>query len=332
MKKILMIGTGGTIAAEMTGAGLVPELSTGEFLKYVPAVREICDVECEQVCNIDSTNMTPSHWLDIARAVRERYNDYDGFVVCHGTDTMAYTAAALSYLCQGLRKPVIITGSQKPISMEITDSKTNLLDSFACACCERLCGVLIVFGGKIIVGTRARKNYSKSFDAFSSINFPVLGIVQDGVPTIYFTPPCEEAECFFDALDTDVSLLKLTPGCEPSLLEYMLSRSRAVVIESYGVGGVPSGADGEFYRLIERAISERKTVVMTTQVQNEGSDIAVYNVGSRLKSHLSVLEAYDMTIESVMTKLMWILALTDDPERIREMFYKKISSDILCSH
>ena len=114
MKRVLMIGTGGTIASEMTGAGLVPELTTDQFLKYVPAVRELCDVTCRQVCNIDSTNMSPAYWLEIARAIREAYSSFDGFVVCHGTDTMAYTAAALSYLVQQGPKPIVLTGSQKP--------------------------------------------------------------------------------------------------------------------------------------------------------------------------------------------------------------------------
>ena len=129
MKRVLMIGTGGTIASEMTGAGLVPELTTDQFLKYVPAVRELCDVTCRQVCNIDSTNMSPAYWLEIARAIREAYSSFDGFVVCHGTDTMAYTASALSYLIQNSRKPIVLTGAQKPINEDITDAKSNVIQS-----------------------------------------------------------------------------------------------------------------------------------------------------------------------------------------------------------
>ena len=166
MKRVLMIGTGGTIASEMTGAGLVPELTTDQFLKYVPAVRELCDVTCRQVCNIDSTNMSPAYWLEIARAIREAYSSFDGFVVCHGTDTMAYTAAALSYLVQQGPKPIVLTGSQKPINMDITDSKTNLLDSFVCACDGRIPGVQIVFGGAVILGTRARNLFQKLWCVF----------------------------------------------------------------------------------------------------------------------------------------------------------------------
>ena len=156
MKRILMIGTGGTIASEVTDAGLAPGLTSEEFLKYIPAVEELCQVECLQLFNIDSTNMTPDHWLAIVGAIREHYDQYDGFVISHGTDTMAYTAAALSYLIQDCPKPIVLTGAQRPIHMDGTDSKTNLLDSFAVACDGRLAGVTIVFGGTVILGTRAR--------------------------------------------------------------------------------------------------------------------------------------------------------------------------------
>ena len=112
MKKILMIGTGGTIASEMTEAGLAPGMEGADFLRYVPAVEKLCQVDPLQVCNIDSTDMTPDRWLDIARAVEAGYDHYDGFVLCHGTDTLAYTAAALSYLIQGSPKPIVLPGSQ----------------------------------------------------------------------------------------------------------------------------------------------------------------------------------------------------------------------------
>ena len=223
MKQILMIGTGGTIASEMTEAGLVPGMSGAEFLQYIPSVEKLCQVDCLQVCNIDSTNMTPSHWLAIAQAVETHYETYDGFVICHGTDTLAYTAAALSYLIQDSPKPIVLTGSQKPIHMDITDSKTNLLDSFTVACDGRLPGVTVVFGGAVILGTRARKTYSKSFGAFSSINYPVLGVVQEGRLVPYILPPAGPAPRFFHALNQRVSLVKLIPGLSPAYLAFALA-------------------------------------------------------------------------------------------------------------
>lgn len=150
MKRILMIGTGGTIASGKTAEGLMPELTSEQLLSFVPAVSALCRAECLQLLSLDSTNLAPSHWLLIAKAIRERYDRYDGFVISHGTDTMAYTAAALSYLIQGARKPIILTGAQKPISFDSTDSKVNLTDAFLCACSDTLHGVMIVFNGKVI--------------------------------------------------------------------------------------------------------------------------------------------------------------------------------------
>ena len=330
MKQILMLGTGGTIASEMTEAGLAPGLGGEDFLRYVPSLRTLCQVDCLQICNIDSTNMTPAHWLSLAAAIQNNYSSYDGFVICHGTDTMAYTAAALSYLVQNSPKPIVLTGSQKPIHMDITDSKINLLDSFTVACDGRIPGVSVVFAGAVILGTRARKTYSKSFGAFSSINYPTLGVVQDGLLVPNRIPPCAPNPKFYTALNDRVSLLKLIPGVSPDHLSFFLDSSDALIIESYGVGGIPAGDQGEFYRRIRQAIARGKLVAMTTQVQNEGSDLSVYNVGHRLKSDLGVLEAYDMTTEAVVAKLMWALSLTQDPAEVSRLFYTPIANDILC--
>lgn len=168
-KHILMIATGGTIACCHSEAGLTPLLSSEELLRYVPDAAKFCQAETIQAFNIDSTNMQPHHWLAIARLIEERYWDYDGFVICHGTDTMAYTAAALSYLVQNTRKPIVITGAQKPIDMEITDAKTNLLDSLLFACCGKAHGVNIVFDGKVIAGTRGKKSGPRA-----TMRFPAL--------------------------------------------------------------------------------------------------------------------------------------------------------------
>lgn len=130
MKKILMIGTGGTIASKQTENGLAPGLTPNDILACIPQVKHVCGVETLQVCNIDSTNVTPEHWKLMVEAVEKHYDAYDGFVICHGTDTLAYTAAALSYMIQNSPKPIVVTGAQKPINMDVTDAKTNLLDSF----------------------------------------------------------------------------------------------------------------------------------------------------------------------------------------------------------
>ena len=223
----------------------------------------------------------------------------------------------------------MLTGSQKPINMDITDSKTNLLDSFVCACDGRIPGVQIVFGGAVILGTRARKTYSKSFGAFSSINYPVLGVVQDNCLVPYIRPQAQAEPVFYDALNSRVALLKLIPGASAGQLRFLLDENDAVILESFGVGGVPSGETGEFYEVIRKASAKGKTIVVTTQVQNEGSDLSIYNVGHSLKNSLGVLEAFDMTTEAVVAKLMWLLALTDDPNEVQKLFYTPVANDIL---
>ena len=326
MKKVLLIGTGGTIASEVGSSGLVPELTTEDLLAHIPAISGICEVECIQLLSLDSTNMQPRHWLMMAACIKEHYEEYDGFVLTHGTDTMAYTAAALSYLVQESPKPIILTGAQKPIGFDSTDSKINLLDAFRCAT-EDLPGVSIVFNNKVIPGTRAKKTRSKSYQAFSSINYPYLGVLRDGVLLRYIRPECGERPVFYDILNTRVALLKLTPGATREMADFLLERNDALIIESFGVGGLPE--EGGFYECLEQWMEKGRIVVLTTQVENEGSDLGVYHVGYRLKSDLRVLEAYDMTTEAVVAKLMWLLGQTRDRREIEKRFYTPVAKDIL---
>lgn len=329
MKRILMIGTGGTIASGMGAQGLAPELSSRQLLQFVPQVSELCTVVCIQLYSLDSTNLRPEHWLGLAGCIRENYAQYDGFVIAHGTDTMAYTAAALSYLIQGAKKPIVLTGAQKPISFDSTDSRVNLTDAFHCAVSDRLHGVLIVFNGKVIQGTRACKTRSKSYQAFSSINYPFLAVLQDGHLLQYMENDYQEAPTFHTCLQGGVGLLKLVPGVDAALAEYMLQTHEALVIESFGVGGIPSYPGSRFLQVLEAGLQAGKTIVLTTQVQNEGSDVGVYQVGYQIKKSPHILEAFDMTTEAIYGKLLWILAQTRDAEEIRRLFYTPVAKDIL---
>ncbi len=326
-KKILFIGTGGTIASEMTEEGLLPGLGPAQLLRYVPAVEGLCDTGCIQLYDLDSTNINAAHWLGMARCIRENYEQYDGFVISHGTDTMAYTAAALSYLVRNSPKPIVLTGAQKPIGFDTTDSKVNLRDSFICACAREMHGVCVVFNGRVILGTRASKTHSKSFDAFSSINYPYIAEIRDGVLVQYIEPEYDAVPAFSDTLDANVGLIKLVPGVDAALLGHMLDRFDGLIIESFGVGGLPQG--GGMHALVRQAAAAGKTIVMTTQVQNEGSDLVVYSTGHALAGDGRILEAYDMTTESVLAKLMWILGRTRDAASVRELFYTPVSRDVL---
>lgn len=329
-KNILLIATGGTIASKKTEDGLAPQITSEELLGYVPEIKEFCNVETIQLLNIDSTNIQPEYWVLMTEAIESNYDKYDGFVISHGTDTMSYTSAALSYLIQNLDKPVIITGAQKPINADITDAKKNLLDSFRFAAEKDVRGVYLVFDGKAIVGTRSRKVKSKSYSAFESINFPVAAIIDDSRITKYirgekYTEPLR----FFKNIFPSIFLLKLAPGMEPDVLDYIGEKYEGVVIESYGAGGLPFQDRRNFLEKLGALTEKGKIIVIATQVMFEGSDMGVYEVGVKALKKYNVLQAYDMTIEAAITKLMWIMAQTKDFDEVREMFYTRINEDSL---
>lgn len=329
MKKILMIATGGTIASRSGEDGLAPELDSAGLLSFVPEIREFCEADALQLFNIDSTNVTPDHWVKIVGAIKENYDKYDGFVICHGTDTMAYTAAVLSYMVQHSPKPIVLTGSQKPIDKEDTDARINLRDSFLYAASDRASDVVIVFQGKVIAGTRAKKIRTKSFNAFDSVDFPELARIRDGKIIFYIVAPKREAPEFYLKLNRRVGLISLTPGMESELLDVCFRINDGIVLSGYGTGGIPEGDYYGFYDVIEKWRNKGKTLVVTTQVQSEGSDMSIYRVGRGLKKRFSLLESYDMTYESILTKLMWILAQTDKQDEIRSLFYKSINYDLI---
>ena len=222
----------------MGDSGLVPELTSEQLLRYIPDISGICAVDCVQPFSLDSSDLQPKHWVQVAEVIRERYDRYDGFVVSHGTDTMAYTAAALSYLIQGSPKPIVLTGAQKPIGFETTDSKQNLRDAFAVAASD-MAGVVLVFNGKVILGTRARKVRSKSFEAFSSINYPVLALVQDGRLIRYIRPECRERPVFYRRVNPRVALMKLIPGADCAMAAWLLERNDASSWRASGWGDCP---------------------------------------------------------------------------------------------
>lgn len=332
-KKILLLCTGGTIASRQMDHGFAPGIGAEDILSYVPAVKEFSEVDAVQVCNIDSTNMTAEHWSMLVQAIEQHYDSYDGFVVCHGTDTMAYTSAALSYMIQNPEKPIVVTGAQKPIDLEITDAKTNLIDSIRYAADDASHGVCIVFGGNVIAGTRAKKTRARSFNAFSSVNFPNLAVIQDGKIIRYIqqkTP--EEPVRFCTKVRDSIAVLKLIPGSKPELLEYLFRNYDCLVVESFGVGGIPETLLNEFYHQMKQWISKGKLVVMATQVVNEGSNMEIYEVGQKVKQDFNLIEAYDMTLEATVTKLMYLMEQYGCTyEAVRKGFYQTVNYDILCA-
>ena len=331
MRNILILFTGGTIASLKTEQGLEPVLNAEQILSYLPQMPPDIRLDSRQICNLDSTNIDYHIWLALVDAIEVCYDKYDGFVICHGTDTMAYTAAALSYLIQNLDKPIVLTGSQQPIQMEITDAKKNLYDSIMYAAHPESRGVCLIFDGKVIAGTRAKKTKSFSYHAFSSINFPELASMQHCKIVRY--SPCEKPDgkvIFYHAMNPRVYALKLTPGISPGILKAIFEEYDCIIVESFGVGGIPDSIIDDFCGLMKQYREGSKIVIMTTQVTYEGSNLSTYEVGKRLKGRIPYLEAYDMNFEAVFTKSMWILGMGEMtfPE-IQACFYSKVNYDVL---
>ena len=350
MKHILLIATGGTIASAEDGNGLSPALTGEELARSVPEIEGLCELDIVQSMNIDSTNMRPADWLRIAEVIRENYDAHDGFVVLHGTDTMSYTAAALSYLIQDSPKPIVLTGSQQPMGNPFPAAKINLFQSLVYAVSDRSRDVSIVFGGYAIAGTRARKQRTMSFNAFNSINYPVLAylrqdkIICSGSAAVSAGPA--ECDCtgggaaraadgtldeprFYTELNSRVCALKLTPGLTPDIFRLLKPDYDAVILETFGMGGVPErGADGASYQeAIFDWVDSGRTVVMTTQVPEEGLDLGVYEVGRAYAEHPGILKGGDMTTEALVAKTMWALGQTRDADELQRLFYRPINHD-----
>ncbi|RDB68507.1 asparaginase [Eggerthella sinensis] len=329
MKKILLIATGGTIASIEDGNGLVPALGGEELAKYVPEIEGLCDFDVVQPMNIDSTNMRPADWMRIRDEIVRAYDAYDGFVVLHGTDTMAYTAAALSYLVQGSPKPIVLTGSQQPMASPFTDAKLNLYQSLLFACDDRSCDVSVVFGGSVIAGTRARKQRTLSANAFVSVNFPEIALIRgERIVRVGKPVTCTGVAGrprVYDRMNERVFVLKLTPEMNPSIFGLLKRDYDAVILETFGIGGIPDY--GDYQRAIFDWVDSGRTLVVTTQVPEEGCDLGVYEVGRAYAAHGGILLGGDMTTEALVAKTMWALGQTSEAGEIAGLFERVVNWD-----
>ena len=330
MKKILLIATGGTIASVEDERGLRPGVHGEALARCVPELNQLADFQVAELMNIDSTNMTPAHWIKIARCIEDNYDDFDGFIVLHGTDTMSYTAAALSYLVQDSPKPIVLTGSQRPMASSFTDAKLNLFQSMVYAVDDNSHDVAIVFAGKAIAGTRGRKQRTMSHNAFISVNFPELALIRDN--HVLRPGGCAQRHLepiFYHRLCDRVFVLKLIPGIDPSIFQVLKDSYDALIIETFGVGGIPDyqGDGSSFKEAIFDWVDSGKAVVLTTQVPEEGCDMGVYEVGYAYSHKEGILLGEDMTTEALVAKTMWVLGQDLTRKEMQEAFYKTVNFD-----
>ncbi|MCH3914248.1 MAG: asparaginase [Acidaminococcaceae bacterium] len=306
MKKILFLTTGGTLSCKETEDGLVPELKGTDILKEVPELQALGKITVQDICQLDSSNLIPAYWSKWAEIIGDNYSDYDAFVISHGTDTMAFTASALSHMLINLGKPVVLTGSQVPLSVANSDARSNLELAFSVAA-SGLPGVYIAFGNKVIKGLLAKKIFSKNFNAFESVNeSPVLYFTKKGVKK---NLPSREVVGGFrveNKMNPHVLSITMTPGLEPDIIDFAVNKGyKGIVLACYGAGGVNTETEN-FLPAIRRAIEKGVRIVCITQCLFDGVDLSLYPMGI-LAAQAGVESGGGLTLEAAVTKLMWEL-------------------------
>jgi len=326
--------TGGTIGMCHTEKGYAPEPGyLGKALKQQPEFNDLSLPETtfhEYDEIIDSANCTPEHWNKIAEDIADNYDDYDGFVILHGTDTMAYSASALSFILENLGKPVIFTGSQIPFSKIRSDARENLIGAIQLAAQSKVPEVSVYFHNELYRGNCTSKTDSSGFAAFESPNYPRLasvGIDIDINTSQVLKPPHEAFNIQPLTSHSEVGTVQIFPGMTGRLLKnYLQHPVRGLVLMTYGSGNIPSH-DQELVEVIKNASDRGVIIVNCTQCLKGAVNMSAYETGSIL-SEAGVVNAYDMTIEACVTKLSWLLSRHNNPARIRELMGENLRGEV----
>ena len=306
-KKICLIATGGTIASVETPEGMKPLLDGKELLAKVPELESLGVIDIVELMQLDSTNIQPKDWIQMAQAIEESHADYDGFIITHGTDTMAHSAAALYYMLENLQKPVIFTGSQLSLVEEGSDAPANLLLAMYGAV-SSVPGVYLAFHNKLMQGNAAKKLCTENFDGFYSINVPDVAVLEDGkikwnISSDFIEP--EKELKINTAIDTHVAVFEVFPGFNTDIIRMAVdSGCKGIVLKGYAAGNVPSEESGNsFLPAIDYAVEKGVKVVLTTQCIYDGTDLERYEVGASALRH-GVISGGDLTVEAILAKLM----------------------------
>ena len=326
-KRLLLLTTGGTIASEASDSGLVPRESGQSLVQRLEKLPY--DIDVKDILQLDSSNIQPEEWQLIATEIYDNMDKYDGIVLSHGTDTMSYTASMLSFMIQNVKVPVVLTGSQVPINVVLSDAPDNLRLAFvAAATCEP--AIYLAFDRKVMLGCRTVKVRTINFDAFESVNLPPIATVtSDGlVFNKTISLPKRNKNCQLKTnLETQVSLVKLFPGFDPNLLFAMVDAGcKGIVIEAYGLGGM-NYIRRNLVAAIGKLIDQGIPVITSSQCLYERSDLTRYEVG-RLALLEGAISAHDMTSESAITKLMWGLGQGMDVHQIARLFETDLVGEV----
>lgn len=330
MKRILIIQTGGTIAMQIKDiAGFtraVPHPT--DFLESrIPELSKIAHIEIIDLFFKDSSDVNPEDWKKLAGTIFENYSLFDGFVILHGTDTMAYTASALSFCLKNLGKPVILTGSQIPMAIIRSDASRNLINAIEMATMP-LNEVAICFNDHIFRGNRSTKISVGDFDAFSSPNYPPLADIGLNISLNYQIAPGTTKFSINPVFDDRVFLLRLFPGLNPDyLFRFPVEGLRAVIIEAFGCGNFPVTGRHSLLPFFEKCIEQEILLIITSQAAQDAADLSKYESG-RIAHSMGIISAGDMTTEATVTKIMYLLGTHDNQQAVRELFNHPLAGEI----
>ncbi|MDZ7715594.1 MAG: asparaginase [Balneolaceae bacterium] len=329
MKKILLIQTGGTIAMDITHGkpSLDPSKWAEVIYKEIPELSEIAEIEMEQLFFEDSSDINRRHWAKLITFIAEKYEAYDGFVILHGTDTMAYTASALSFGLQNLDKPVILTGSQVPMSNIRSDARRNLVNAVEIATLP-LNEVAICFNDFVFRGNRATKTSIGDFDAFASPNHPPLAEIGLNIELHYQKNNSEQSLSLYPEFSDEVFLLKLYPNLNPKLLEKAdLFSTKVLIVEAFGSGNFPLKGEQSLLPFFKKCINNGMLLIITSQADFDSVDLSKYKSG-RQAQKLGALSAKDMTTETALTKMMHLLANYSSMDEIKALFQQNLVGEL----
>lgn len=326
-KKILLVHTGGTIGMtrDSRSGVLRPDHFYASLLKVIPELSAIADIEVEIPFVFDSAELNFHHWQQLATIIQARIGSISGVVVTHGTDTLAYTASALSYMLHNIPVPVILTGAQKPLDELRSDARNNLINAVELACAD-IPEVCIFFDYKLMRGNRTSKNHINFFDAFHSPNYPLLAKVGINIE-IYRANLLKPGGHFhvFQKFSPALAVLKLFPGCGCDYFQPG-NEIRTVLIVAYGAGTIPLRAP-DLPARIEKWLQQGKLVVLDSEAHGGRIEPQLYESGSRLLE-MGVISSGDMTFEAAVTKLLFLMGQYDQPELIKVNFQKSLAGEL----